>query len=418
MHAATLAERQFEAYEAVTDGDRIERIRSLAEPLECVRILHVNSTATGGGVAELLRSIVPLSEDLGVETDWLVMDAAADFFEVTKAIHNGLQGEGPRLTDEMRAIYREVTDRNGAKLDDPYDVVVLHDPQPLGMLNQLEAMMPDATILWRCHIDLTDPSAEYLSFLGEYTPKVDRAIVSRSVFEDRLDVPDATVVHPSIDPLTEKNRTLDPEAEAAEIDRLDPLSFDAPVVSQVSRFDPWKDQFGTLEAYRRAREEIPELQLALVGGMAGDDPEGLELYERVASEAAGDPDVHVLNDLPDAGVNVLQRRSDVVVQKSLREGFGLVVSEALWKRTPVVGSNVGGIPLQIVDGRTGYLVEGEDVAGATDRVVDLLADEDRRTEFGENAREHVRERFLLPRQLEELFEIFVEAADVDAQQRS
>ena len=413
MHAPTLAERQFEAYAAVTDGGRIERIRSLAETLQGVRILHVNSTATGGGVAELLRSIVPLSEDLGVETDWLVMDAGDDFFAVTKAIHNGLQGEGPRLTGEMRATYREVTERNAAELDDPYDVVLLHDPQPLGMLDRLEAVMPDATILWRCHIDLTDPSPEYLSFLGEYTPTVDRAIVSRSAFEDRFDVPDATVIYPSIDPLTEKNRTLDAETEAAEIDRLDPLSFDAPVVSQVSRFDPWKDQFGTLEAYRRAREEIPGLQLALVGGMAGDDPEGLELYERVAGEAVDDPDVHVLTDLPNTTVNVLQRQSDVVVQKSLREGFGLVVSEALWKRTPVVGSNVGGIPLQIVDGRTGYLVDRRDVERAADRVVDLLADEERRTEFGENAREHVREQFLLPRQLEELFELFVEAAGVD-----
>ena len=414
MHAPTLAERQFEAYADVTDGDRIERVRSLAERLQGVRILHVNSTATGGGVAELLRSIVPLSEDLDVETDWLVMDAGDDFFDVTKAIHNGLQGEGPRLTEEMRAIYREATERNAVELDDPYDVVLLHDPQTLGMLDRLEEAMPATTFLWRCHIDLTDPSAEYLSFVGDYTRRVDRAIVSRSAFEAHLDVPNATVVHPSIDPLTEKNRTLDPEAEAAEIDRLDPLSFDAPVVAQVSRFDPWKDQFGTLDAFRRAREAVPNLQLALAGGMAGDDPEGLELYERVAREAVDEPDVHVLTDLPDAGVNVLQRRSDVVVQKSLREGFGLVVSEALWKRTPVVGSNVGGIPLQIVDRRTGYLVDRRDVESAADRVIDLLANEDRRTEFGENAREHVRERFLLPRQLEELFEIFVEAAGVDA----
>jgi trehalose synthase len=414
MHAPTLAERQFEAYADVTDGHRIERVRSLAERLQGVRILHVNSTATGGGVAELLRSIVPLSEDLDVETDWLVMDAGDDFFDVTKAIHNGLQGEGPRLTEEMRAIYREATERNAVELDDPYDVVLLHDPQTLGMLDRLEEAMPATTFLWRCHIDLTDPSAEYLSFVGDYTRRVDRAIVSRSAFEAHLDVPNATVVHPSIDPLTEKNRTLDPEAEAAEIDRLDPLSFDAPVVAQVSRFDPWKDQFGTLDAFRRAREAVPNLQLALAGGMAGDDPEGLELYERVAREAVDEPDVHVLTDLPDAGVNVLQRRSDVVVQKSLREGFGLVVSEALWKRTPVVGSNVGGIPLQIVDGRTGYLVDRRDVESAADHVLDLLANEDRRTEFGENAREHVRKRFLLPRQLEELFEIFVEAAGVDA----
>jgi len=173
----------------------------------------------------------------------------------------------------------------------------------------------------------------------------------------------------------------------------------------VSRFDPWKDQFGTLEAYRSAREDVPELQLVLAGGMAGDDPEGLELYEQVANEAVADPNVHVLTDLPDTTVNALQRLSDVVVQKSLREGFGLVVSEALWKRTPVVGSTVGGIPLQVEDGRNGYLVEPDDAAAAGDRIVALLKDDERRTEFGANAREHVRKRFLLPRQLVALLEV-------------
>ncbi|MDQ2051773.1 glycosyltransferase [Natronolimnohabitans sp. A-GB9] len=413
MHAPSLPDRSIEGYAAVTSHDRLERLRELAAALEDVRILHLNSTATGGGVAELLRSIVPVCDDLGIDTDWLVMDADDDFFEVTKAIHNGLQGNGPRLTSAMKSTYRETAERNAAELDAEYDVVVVHDPQPLGMLERLADAMPDASILWRCHVDLTDPDDAYLAFVSEYMDRVDHAIFSRSVYGAEIDAPTKSVIHPSIDPLAPKNRSLDEETIAAECDRLDPLSFETPVVSQVSRFDPWKDQFGTLAVFRRAREAIPELQLALVGGMAGDDPEGIELYERVAAEAVDDPDVHVLTDLPDTTVNVLQRCSDVVVQKSLREGFGLVVSEALWKQTPVVGSNVGGIPLQVEDGRNGYLVEPDDVEGAADRVVSLLENETRRTTFGANAREHVRDRFLLSRQLEELLETFVEARDLE-----
>ncbi len=400
-------------YASVTDRDRIERLRTLADSLSDVRVLHVNSTATGGGVAELLRSIVPVCESLGVRTDWLAMDATDEFFEVTKAIHNGLQGTESPLTEAMKATYRAVTERNAAEIGDAYDLVVIHDAQPLGMLEQFRETMPNAPCVWRCHVDLTDPVEEYLTFVSGYTSRVDHAIVSRSAYEANVEAPTTSVVHPSIDPLAEKNRSLDEETIAAERDRMDPLSFDAPLVTHVSRFDPWKDQFGTLEAFRRARERVPGLQLALAGGMAGDDPEGLEIYERVAEAAVDDPDVHVLADLPDTRVNVLQRESDVVVQKSLREGFGLVVSEALWKRTPVVGSNVGGIPLQVEHGRNGYLVDPDDVPGVAAHLVTLLEDADRRTAFGANGRAHVRDRFLLPRQIADLFEEFVDVLDRD-----
>lgn len=413
MHAPVVPDRSIDAYASVTERDRLERLRSLAEALSDVQILHVSSTATGGGVAELLRSIVPVCNDLGIDTDWLVMDADDDFFEVTKAVHNGLQGSGEPLTDEMKATYREVTARNAAEIEDEYDLVVVHDPQPLGMLERLEERLLDAPIVWRCHVDLSDPVDEYRAFLSAYADRIDHGIFSRSAYAAAIDVPKTSIVYPSIDPVTEKNRSLDEEELATERDRLDPLSFDAPVVTQVSRFDPWKDQFGTLEAYRSAQRNVPELQLALAGGMAGDDPEGLRLYEQVADEAVDDPDVHVLADLPDTTVNALQRLSDVVVQKSLREGFGLVVSEALWKRTPVVGSTVGGIPLQIEDGRNGYLVEPDDAAAASDRIVTLLEDDECRTQFGVNAREHVRKRFLLPRQLVDLLEIFVEMLEYD-----
>ncbi|NGM70600.1 glycosyltransferase [Natronolimnobius sp. AArcel1] len=410
MHAPLHPDRTINAYIDVTGSDRLERLRSLAEALTDSRVLHINSTATGGGVAELLRSIVPLCNDLGIDTDWFVMDATDEFFEVTKAMHNALQGSGPPLTEEMKATYRAVNEENAIELEGEatYDLVVIHDPQPLGLLDHLEATMPEAVIVWRCHIDLTDPTDEYLTFISEYTAQVDHAIFSRSAYVGDTAVPETSIIYPSIDPVTEKNQTLDAETVATERNRLDPLSFEDPLVTQISRFDPWKDQFGTLEAYRRASEDVPNLQLALVGGMAGDDPEGLELYEQVAEAAAADPNVHVLTDLPDSGVNVLQRESDVVIQKSLREGFGLVVSEALWKRTPVVGSNVGGIPLQIVDGETGYLVDADDASGAGERVSTLLKNDARRAKFGDNAHEHVREQFLLPRQLVELLGVIAD----------
>lgn len=412
MHAPALSDRSIEAYADTVEAEQLDRLRSFADELEDDRILHVNSTATGGGVAELLRSIVPLCNDLGADTDWLVLDADDEFFAVTKSIHNGLQGENAPLTDAMKATYRSVTERNAAEVDDEYDLVVLHDPQPLGMIDRLRERLPDAPIVWRCHIDLTDPSPDHLAFVTEYANRVDHAIVSRSDYAGVIDVP-TSVVHPSIDPLSEKNRSLDEATVSSERDRLYPLSFDDPLVAQISRFDPWKDQFGTLEAFRRARKAVPNLQLALAGAMAGDDPEGLEIYERVAKDAAGEPHVHVLKDLPDTTINALQRGADVVVQKSLREGFGLVVSEALWKRTPVVGSNVGGIPLQVENGRNGYLVDPDDAAGAATRVVDLLEDDDRRRTFGANGREFVRERFLLPRQLADLFDVLLDVLNRD-----
>ena len=410
MHAPQLPDRRIDEYATIVGSAQIERLRSLADRLTDCRVLHINSTVTGGGVAELLRSIIPLANDLGVATDWLVMDATDAFFDVTKAMHNGLQGSGSPLTDEMKAVYRSVNEQNVATLEGRYDIVIVHDPQPLGMVAGLRARMPDAQVFWRCHIDLTEPDQAYSAFIKPLLADIDRAIYSRSAYAEAFDLPVPTsIIHPAIDPLTEKNRSLDSATVATECDRLDPLTFEAPVIAQVSRFDPWKDQFGTLDAYRLCRETIPNLQLVLAGGMAGDDPEGLEMYERIAAEAVEDADVHVLTDLPDTRINVLQRRSDVVIQKSLREGFGLVVSEALWKQTPVVGSNVGGIPLQIQHGRNGYIVEPDDTHDLSDRVVTLLRDPDLRHAFGNRAREHVRQGFLLPRQLDDLLTLCAES---------
>lgn len=407
MRLVTTPSRSLADYASVASDRQLERLRSLANDLAGVRVAHVNSTANGGGVAELLRSLVALSNDLGIDTDWYVMTADESFFDVTKAIHNGLQGADVTLTEAMRATYRRTTDRNAASLADDYDVIVLHDPQTLGMVDELRSRIPDARLVWRCHIDLTAATESCLRFVADRVRGVDRAVFSRREYERDFDVP-ATVIHPSIDPLAAKNRPLDADERATERDRLAPLPFDdeSPIVTQVSRFDPWKDQRGVLEAFRRVKASVPSAHLVLAGGMADDDPEGVEIYERVAAAAADEPDVHLLTDLPDTTVNFLQRESDVVVQKSLREGFGLVVSEALWKRTPVVGSRAGGIPLQLEDGANGHLVDPTDVDAVAAHVERLLTDDDSRRRLGRRGRDTVREQFLLPRHLLDYCELF------------
>lgn len=402
-------DRSLADYADVTDDEQWHRLHTLAAELTGSRVLHVNSTASGGGVAELLQSLLPLFNDLGVDTDWLVLDANEPFFEVTKAMHNGLQGQDGKLTDEMKTIYRTVTQRNATALTEEYDVIILHDPQSLGLIPTLTNRFPDTPLVWRCHIDLTAATAAYLEFVTDYVRQVDHAVFSRPEYGQRIDLPTvpSTVIHPSIDPLSEKNRPLTRSERAIERDRLDMFSTDddTPVLTQVSRFDPWKDPLGVVKVHRQLKAAIPDAQLVLAGGMADDDPEGAEVYDRVVDATRDDPDIHLLKNEPDTTINFLQRRSDVVVQKSLREGFGLVVSEALWKRTPVIGSKVGGIPLQIDEQRNGYLVDPNDTEAVARRAEQLLSDEEHREQLGQRGRETVRERFLLPRHLLDYLEL-------------
>jgi trehalose synthase len=400
MHHADTDAQPVASYDAYTKPDQRERIDDAAETLRDVTVAHVNSTASGGGVAELLHSLVPLMNDVGVETDWQVMEAPEEFFDVTKAIHNGLQGARTELTDEMRELYHSVTVGNAEELDGAYDAVVLHDPQSLGMAPTLAERFPEATFVWRCHIDLTNATSAYLAFLRSYLEPIDRAIFTLPEYGEALSDVDRTTIHPAIDPLTEKNRPIEEltgeAAEAADPENF-PFDPDRPLVAQISRFDPWKDPLGVIAAYRDVKDSVPDAQLALAGAMPDDDPEGYIVYSRVEKAADHDADVHLLTDLPDAGINALQRSADVVLQKSFREGFALTVSEALWKRTPVVGANVGGIPLQVEDGENGYLVEPRDIPSTADRTRRLLSDDELRRRFGERGRERVRERFLTPR---------------------
>jgi trehalose synthase len=395
-----------DAYDGIVPDAILEGLREQAKALRGARILHVNATAYGGGVSELLRSSVPLLRDLGLAVDWKVIGGSQDFFRATKALHNALQGSSETLSDAERTAYLECNSENAPLLDGSYDFVVIHDPQPAALLSVHGK--GDSRWLWRCHIDTSQPNADAWRFLRPFLADFDAAVFTMPEFVPP-DLPVARVrtIAPAIDPLSPKNLDIS-DRTASQI--LDWIGIDLPgrLVTQVSRFDPWKDPFGVIAAYRLVREEVPDLQLALVGSMALDDPEGWEVYGQLTAHADSDPLIHIYTNLTGASnveVNAFQRLSDVVVQKSIREGFGLVVSESLWKGTPVVAGRAGGIPMQMPEGVGGLLVDSvEECAGA---MLKLLADRELADHLGQIGRDHVRTHFLLPRLLMEELRLLV-----------
>ena len=387
-----------ENYRRIVGDEMIDEIDGLARDLRGVRICHVNSTGFGGGVAELLSRNVPLARALGIQTDWRLIQGTPEFFTVTKAFHNALQGAAYALTEADKAIYLHVNRESAKLLEASYDVFFVHDPQPAAFR---DAVGPNgAKWIWRCHIDTSSPNPEVASFLLPFLDEYDAVVFTMKEFLlPNLHPKRTALIAPAIDPLSTKNIDL-PDELCREVVANAGVDLRRPLAVQVSRFDPWKDPMGVIEAYRLARKEIPGLQLALVGAIAGDDPEGWQLLALVQEEAAKDDDIYVFTNLAGVGnmeVNVFQRACDVVVQKSLREGFGLVVSEAFWKGTPVVAGRAGGIPMQYPAGSERYLVESVEECAA--RIVELLEDGARREAFGRAAREHVRRGYLLPRLL-------------------
>lgn len=398
MRPVTIKTKSLDDYARLVGDERIDEIKRLAEPLRGARILHINATAYGGGVAEILHNLVPLMNDVGLEATWMVVEAEdVAFFDVTKRIHNALQGMPLDLTDGMRALFLETDRRNAADLPE-VDHVIAHDPQAVAIRHFAER--DRARWAWRCHIDLTDAYKPVWSFLRPYVREHDAAIFTMPQFaQPDLDMPRVVFSAPSIDPFAEKNRPMSLD-EAHVIVRAFGFDDRRPLLVQVSRFDPWKDPNGVIDAYRIVKAEISEVQLALIGSLADDDPEGKEFLARSMAHAGDDPDVRCLTNLDgvrDREVNAFQHAAAVVIQKSLREGFGLVVAEALWKGVPVVGGAVGGIPLQVVDGQTGYLVTSPDECAA--RCLELLGDPDLRRRMGTTGRERVRQEFLITRDL-------------------
>ncbi len=392
-------------YTHVAGRELTAEIRELAEKLEGLRVLHLSATAFGGGVSEILYTLVPLMRDVGIEAEWQVMLGREEFYNVTKLLHNALQGNPRGLTPEQWQIFAKYNEINAEQMSDGWDVAIIHDPQPAAICELAPGKAKKW--VWRCHIDVSTPNPTAIERLVPLMRCYDGAVFHLADYvPDGLDGVPVHICPPAIDPLSPKNMAFSPE-DAAYVCAQFGIDVDRPLMCQVSRFDPWKDPMGVIDAYRLVKQEMPDVQLALIGSMATDDPEGWEFFNQTMAHAEGDPDVHILNNLNNVGaieVNAFQSQADVVIQKSTREGFGLTVSEALWKARPFIGGDVGGIPLQVQEGETGYLVSSAEDCAA--RSLDILRDPDLGKQLGRAGKEHVRRHFLTPRLLRDWLRIF------------
>jgi trehalose synthase len=392
----------FDNYADIVGSEVIDQLHRLAERLGPRRFININSTRTGGGVAEILNRTVPLFNQLGLDCRWENITGDQEFFEITKAIHNGLQGLKVKLTSAMVEHYREVNRENARKFIWEADTVVVHDPQPANLIDDLRPQAKQW--IWRCHIDASRPHLPVWRMLREVVKQYDASVFSMDRFAQNLPHPQY-LIHPSIDPLSEKNRELTSEEIQAVLERLGIVP-DQPIILQVSRFDTFKDPVGVIQAYRLVRRHTP-CQLILAGGEATDDPEGAQVLAQVKEAADGDRDIHVLLLPADAhhDINALQRAADIIVQKSTREGFGLTVTEAMWKGKPVVGGAVGGIVLQLQDYSTGFLVHSPE--GCAFRIRYLLHHPELAKRMGHLAREFVRSRFLITRNMRDYLTLMI-----------
>ncbi|HNQ70259.1 MULTISPECIES: glycosyltransferase [Mesotoga] len=406
MRSAQVNKKLLKDYQPFVEEEVIESIIELSRELKGLRVLHVNATSFGGGVAEILHTLVPLMKDCGLEVDWKVIDAPPQFFDFTKRMHNALQGKKDFLSEEDKRLFEKVEKDNAAYIGvDEYDVAVLHDPQTVGL--PAFANFGNCKLVWRCHIDTSSPNEAFWNYLNTFLSYYDAGIFTlKSYAKDGIAIDKIYDIPPSIDPLSNKNRMLSEEEMKKAMTKLGLVS-GRPVIAQVSRFDPWKDPMGVVDAYRQLKRKFPDLQLLLIGSMASDDPEGWKIYEDLLRYIGMDYDVKVLSNfhgIGDIEVNAAQRISKVVLQKSLREGFALTMSEAMWKKTPVIGGNVGGIPLQVHHGVNGYLVESVDeTVEYTERI---LENPDLAKELGRNGYEIVKKHFLCTRHLLQYLELF------------
>ena len=392
-------------YGTIASRGLMEEIRRLAAQVEGKRVLHLSATAFGGGVAEINYALVPLMRDAGLDAEWRIIQGADEFFGATKTIHNALQGAPQGLTPEQEEIYLRFNGLNAKELEDEYDFVIVHDPQPAFVIEHF----PDsrARWIWRCHIDLSSPNEQVLSFLLPALGRYDAAIFHMEEYVPKANgLPQSYIWPPAIDPLTPKNMALSPEDAAYIVDQFG-IDVERPLLTQVSRFDPWKDPLGVIDAYRGVKERFADVQLALVGSMAHDDPEGWDFYNQTVAYAHGDPDVYILSNLNNIGgveVNAFQVHSSAVIQKSIKEGFGLTVTEALWKTRPTVAGRVGGIVRQIQDGETGWLVDS--AADCGEACVEILRDPAEARLRALKGKEYVRRNFLMPRLLRDWLVLF------------
>jgi trehalose synthase len=395
-----------ESYTEIVGSDVIDQLRQLAQPLKGMKVVHVNSTRVGGGVAEILAKLVPLMNDLGLDTHWEVITGNTEFYQCTKHFHNALQGDSVEIPEALLRNYEQTNRENAEQLRpalENADIVFIHDPQPAPLLGAFPRRK--GRWIWRCHIDASRPHRPVWKYLRPFLSGYDASIWSLPDFAQPLPHPQY-IIPPSIDPLSDKNVDLS-EHEIDEVYGRFDIDAERPLLTQVSRFDRFKDPVGVIRSYRLAKRFVPGLQLVLAGGGATDDPEGEIVLNEVYAAADNDPDIKILLLPSDAHrtINALQRASDIVMQKSTREGFGLTVTEGLWKGKPVIGGNTGGIRLQVIDHHTGFLVSTPE--GAALRTRYLLNHRDILDSMGRKAREFVRDYFLLTRHLREYLTLMV-----------
>ena len=389
-------------FREITGDKIISDLYKKARPLYGKRIIHINSTFYGGGVAEILNSLVPLMNDVGLDAGWRIIRGSPDFFAITKKFHNSLQGDPINLTEIKKKVYLQTNDDFSTYTHLNHDCVIIHDPQPLPMIKFYKKRQP---WVWRCHIDLSHPNEKLWEFLKGFVLKYDIEIISNENYKADLPM-EHKIIRPGIDPLTPKNMELSDRDIKKYLNKFN-VPLDKPLLTQISRFDKWKNPVGVIEVFKLVKKEI-DCRLVLCGSMTSDDPEGIQIYERVKQKANNlilSGDVILITSENNILVNALQRSSAVIIQKSIREGFGLTVTEALWKETPVVASNVGGIPLQISDGENGFLFEPNDNNGFAQKIVELIRKPELARKIGKNGRETVRQNFLVTRILKDYLDL-------------
>ena len=405
MSTVSLTDRSLTDYVSIVGEKPVEDAKILAKKIEGQSAVHVNSTAHGGGVAEILHRLVPLMQDIGLKASWKVIEGSQDFFTTTKKFHNALQGKEMQLTDEMKRTYLENAEKNAELLELDHDFTIIHDQQPLAIIKHHPQRR--GKWIWRCHIDLSQPNQQFLNFISPFVELYDACIFSmRRYVKKNLKTKKTAIIPPSIDPLSDKNKPITHTQIQSVLERYD-VGDERPIITQVARFDPWKDPLGVIDVYRQVRKKIPKLQLLLVGSMSHDDPEGWIYYEKTVRHASEDYDIHILTDLigvHDLEVNAFQRASNVILAKSIREGFGLTVTEALWKEIPVIGGRVGGIPLQVEDNVSGFLVSS--LEEAVKKTLFLLKNPKKAQEMGKRGKQHVLKNFLITRHLTDYLQLF------------
>jgi trehalose synthase len=397
---------RLENYREIVGDDVIEDIYGKARDLRGKHILHINSTYYGGGVAEILNTLIPLMNDVKIDADWRIVHGNPDFFTVTKKFHNALQGDSINLTKEKKKLYIETNEDYSSYTDINHECVIVHDPQPLPLIKFFEKKQP---WVWRCHVDLSKPNGNLWEFLSDYINQYDVVVISNKNFKKNGIPVKQKIIFPAIDPLSAKNKELSEDTISKNLRKYG-IPLDKPLITQISRYDKWKDPEGVIDVFKLVKDKV-DCRLVLCGNMAADDPEGMEIYEKTMKKAkrfVDKRDIILVKEPASINfifINALQRKSSVIIQKSIKEGFGLTVTEAMWKGTPVVGSDVGGITIQIKDGKNGYLIDSSDAKGFSERVIELLKNPILANKLGKNATESVRKKFLITRLLSDYLDL-------------